>query len=165
MALGLSLMVLASILLFDPLLWWQWPQALNNFNDLIDQGALKRVVSPAGWAAERGLPTAPFVIAGLILGGAAVSFAAPKLEGAHLIALITASSIVASPYAQPYDTTALIPACLMLLVNARWIYAIPAGLIIIGIPQVTMPSLVFILVVVLVKFVLRRDRYSGRSCS
>jgi len=165
MALGFSLMVLASLLFFDPSLWSWWPQALSNFNDLIDQGALKRVISPAGWAAVRGFPTAPFVIAGLVLGVAVVAFAAPTVRDAHLVALITASSIVASPYAQPYDTTALIPACVMLLLNARWIYAIPAGLIFIGIPQMTVASLVFILVIVLVKFASRRDRDDGHYCT
>lgn len=159
-ALGAGFLVLASLLFLNPSLWWWWLQALSNFNSMIDHGEMTRVISPAGRAAELGFPIAPFIIAGFALGAAAVLFAAPKLEGAHLIALITASSIVASPYAHPYDATALIPACVMLLLDARWIYAIPAGLIFIGTQQMTVVSLVFILVVLLVESIWQRARNS-----
>jgi hypothetical protein len=158
MALGATAVVLISLIILDPSLWLRWPQALMNFGNMIDHGAMTKVISPAGQAAEAGLPTIPFVIAGLGLGAAAVALAAPRIEGAQLVALITASSIVASPYAHPYDTTAIIPACIALLLNGRWIYAIPAGFIFMGTQRMTTAGLVFILIVVLVESILQRHR-------
>jgi hypothetical protein len=95
------------------------------------------------------------------LGAAAVSFAAPKVEGAHLVGLVTASSIVATPYAHLYDETALIPACIMLMHKKAWIYILPAGLIFTGLLIPTTVSLVFLLMVFLTDATRHPDKLPG----
>ena len=109
---------------------------------------MTKVVTPAGVAAAAGLPMLPFIISGLALGTVAVTIAAPKADAAQLIALVTAASLMASPYAHSYDTIALIPACAALLLQGRWIYAVPAGIIFMGLSSMTMVAMVFILVAV-----------------
>lgn len=148
MAIGSALMVLASLIFLDPSLWLRWVEAMGDFNGIIRDGAMTKVVTPAGVAAVAGFPMLPFLIAGLVLGFAAVTFTAPKAEGVHLVALVTAASLVASPYAHSYDTIALIPACVALLLQGRWIYAAPAGIIFMGQSSSTMVAMVFILVAV-----------------
>ena len=146
MVVGAICMIVASLAFLDATLWLRWLEALANFHELIERGAMTKVISPAGQAVMAGLPAFPFIVGGLALGGAAVFFMAPKVEGAHLIALILAASIVASPYAHLYEATALIPACVILVFHGRWLYAIPAGLICTGLLQLTMMALIFILV-------------------
>ena len=148
MALGGALMVLASLTFLDPSLWLRWVEGMGNFNGMIGSGAMPKVVSPAGVAAAAGLPMLPFIVSGLALGTAAVTIAARKADDAQLIALVTAASLVASPYAHSYDTIALIPACVALLLRGRWIFAVPSGIIFMGLSSMTMVAMVFILVAV-----------------
>jgi hypothetical protein len=146
MALGCALMILLSLIFLDPSLWQRWVGAMSNFNEIISGGDMPHVISPSGMAAVAGLPTLPFLIFGLVLGTAAVTIAATKAEGSHLVALVIAASLVASPYAHSYDTIAMIPACVALMLQGRWIYAIPCGIVFIGQSSTTAIALVFLLI-------------------
>ena len=100
MASGSALIIVASLVLLGPGIWMDWLAALPAFHDtLVRDAVLSRVVTPAGQAEALGYPLLPFLLTGAIVGGSAVAYAARKLDGAELIALIVASSIVASPYA------------------------------------------------------------------
>ncbi len=143
---GLGL-VAASLIAFGPGLWAEWLQALPEFRaTLLRDGVLDRVVTPAGRAEHAGLPSWPFILTGLALGAAAVVSAARKLEGAQLITLIVAASLVASPYAHVHDTIALIPACLILVMRGPWWAAALAALIFVGAPGLTMLAMMLGLV-------------------
>jgi hypothetical protein len=145
MSIGCLLMVAASLVVLDPSLWAGWLESLIDFNQIVQRGEMERTIAPASAAASAGLPSLPFVIAGLTLGTAAVVTCAPKLEGVHLVALITAASLLSSPYAHIYDAVALIPACVALMVQGRWVYAVPAVIIFMGTPLMTIGSMAFIL--------------------
>jgi hypothetical protein len=145
MCIGCLLMVAASLIILDPSLWPQWYDALINFNQIVQRGEMVRPITPASAAASAGLPSIPFLIAGLAIGAAAIATSAPKAEGVYLVALITAASLLSSPYAHLYDAVGLIPACVVLMMRGRWVYAVPAGLIFMGTPLITIVSMVFIL--------------------
>jgi hypothetical protein len=145
MSIGCLLMVSASLIFLDPALWAGWFDALINFNQIVQRGEMIRTIAPASAAVSAGLPPLPFVIAGLVIGTAAILTSAPEAQGVHLVALVTAASLVSSPYAHIYDAVALIPACVALMMRGRWIYAVPAGLIFMGTPLITIASMLFIL--------------------
>lgn len=146
MALGGLSMVGASLIFLDLSLWWDWIGAMTNFNGLVSNGSMTRAVTPAGMAAVAGLPMLPFIVSSIALGAAAVIVAAARVEGEQLILLVVAASLVASPYAHSYDTIALIPACVALLLKGKWIYAVPAAFIFVGTPFLTMASIMALLV-------------------
>lgn len=146
MSIGCLLMIAATFIFLDRSLWAGWYDAMINFNQIVQRGEMIRTISPASAAVEAGLPSLPFLIAGLALATVAVITTAPKAEGVQLVALVTAASLVASPYAHLYDAVALIPACVALMLRGRWIYAVPAGLIFIGTPHIMIASILFMLV-------------------
>lgn len=157
MAFGGLLMVAGTLVLLDISLWSYWIGAMPQFNRLVLDGAMIRGVTPAGIAAVAGLPMSPFLLSGLALGIAAIVVAARKVEGELLIGLVMAASLVASPYAHAYDTIALIPACVALLLRGSWWVAVPAAMIFVGTPFLTMIGLMAGLAAVIM-WAIRFDR-------
>lgn len=157
MGLGVVAVIGASLLMFGPRLWLDWISALPSFHrTLVEDGVLGRVVTPAGQAEFLGYPSLPFLLAGILVGGAAVAYAAPRLQGAKLIALIVAASVVGSPYAHVHDTVALIPAMLLLIMHGPWAAAIAAAVVFAGPPGLTMIAMLLGLTGVILHSILAR---------
>ncbi|MFL6770279.1 MAG: glycosyltransferase family 87 protein [Sphingomicrobium sp.] len=139
MVAGASAASMVSVIIFGPGLWLEWLAALDHhLEELALSGAAIRAITPTGRAALVGLPILPFLLAGMAIATTAVIVAARKVEGELLIGLIVAASIVASPYAHAHDTIALIPACVVLLLRKPWWAAVPAAMVFVGTPGLTM---------------------------
>ena len=142
MVAGAAAMVLASIMLFGFQPWIDWVAAVNRFGEQrLLGGAVIWTVTPIGKAILVGLPPLPFLLVSVGIATCAVIVGARRLENEQLIALIVAASLIASPYAYIHDAIALIPACVILMLKGRWWAAIPAAMILIGTPFLTMTGL------------------------
>lgn len=158
MAMGSAAILLASLIAFGPGLWFEWLQALPAFREtLIRDGVLARVVTPAGQAEFAGYASWPFIVAGLMLGAAAVFAAARRVEGAALVALIVTASLIASPYAHVHDTIAIIPACIILIVRGPWWAAALAALVFLGAHGLTMIAMMLGLIALVVIRLAQKD--------
>jgi hypothetical protein len=138
LACALAVTVLASIIAFGTDIWMQWLRALPHFHDLVVRHNVHAMaISPAARAEYLGYPVLPVLLFGAAIGLAAIFAMAKRLEGEMLIALIVATSLVASPYAHTHDTIALIPACIALLLKGNWPMAVVAALVLTGLPAFT----------------------------
>jgi hypothetical protein len=147
MAAGAAISFVASVLTFGFASWWEWYSAINAFADTsLMQGAVSKAITPAGVAVAAGYPAWPFLMVGGAVAALAVVLASKKVRGAELIALIVAASLAASPYGYIHDAMAIIPACVVLVLRARWSVALPGALIFFGTPIAAMAGLMWLLV-------------------
>lgn len=146
---GVAATFLISLIAYGPALWLEWIAAIGGFaqTGALGSGVL-RSITPAGIAANIGLPSLPFLLAGVAIGAGVVIAAARKLEREQLIGLVAAASLVASPYAYAHDTIILIPACVVLILSGPWWAAVPAAMILVGTPGLTMIGLTIGLIAV-----------------
>lgn len=118
-AIGFAGMVAASLVLLGPSLWGEWINSFGSLNSaMTPERASFALVTPAGLAYAKGLPTLPALMTGLIVGCAAIVLAARHVEREMLAGLVIAASIVASPYAHLHDTAGVVPAALTVMLSA-----------------------------------------------
>lgn len=155
MAVGGAAMLLAAVAAFGIEPWIDWVHSLAPYQSvLLGDGLLDRMITPAARAQFVGLPQWPFILSGFMLGGAAIVAAARKLEGAGLIALIVAASLLTAPYAHVHDTIALIPACVILILRGPWWAALLAAVAFSGAPGLTMLAMMIGLIALTLKSII-----------
>ena len=136
---GLAAAILVTAI--DATLWQDWINSLPAVRETMTSGKASSMITPAGRAEYYGLPQLRVLVAGLALGGAAIVFAARRVEKEMLAALIAAASLAASPYAHVHDTIALVPVCALLILRGQWWAAVPAALMFVGWPDLVTLSL------------------------
>lgn len=113
-----GILVLLSMLLLGPVLWWQWLIELPHFHAyLVSRGTDQMDVGVYGLARSLGLPGWSFLFAAPL--GAATSWLvfrgnAPMLDR---YAAFAACNVLLSPYTLYYDLAGLTFACVMLLLD------------------------------------------------
>jgi hypothetical protein len=118
---------MASLALFGIETWLDWTRSFPAFHDaLVRIKALAQVVTPVGFAETRGIPAAPFYLASVLIAGGAAILGARRYDGVFLAAFIVGTSILASPYAMRHDLVAVIPACVVAILNRPGLKSIPA---------------------------------------
>lgn len=126
MAAGAGFMMVAGLALFGLQPWFDWVGAFPAFRTTVENANLLRyMVTPAGVAEYYGIPGLPALVAGTLMGCAAVALSR-RVEGIHLAALIVAGSLLSSPYAMPHDMAAIIPACAAAMLARPRLAAIPS---------------------------------------
>lgn len=143
--------LLLSVGLFGFHIWRDWFSAASS----LVSSSVPSLITPSGQAAYRGIPEMPVWVASVALSAAAVFAWSNKIDDAKLIALIVATSVVASPYGHAHDTIAIIPACVAMLGNP--VMTLLAFLVITGPQLLTMLAMVLGLVLcICAKIILSR---------
>jgi len=119
-----GVLVAASMVVFGPARWSEWLASLPAFQAVIDgtPGLVPGVITPGGAAHLLGLTgvvatvwRAVFALAGLAVVWRAFR-SAPG--AAHRLASLAAGTLLATPYAMHYDGALLVPAAVVLAVEA-----------------------------------------------
>lgn len=111
-------------LTLGPRLWLDWIHALPGFLDLVDAMNLQaQAITPRGLADQIGLPP-PLGLAltgaGALTGLVLVWRTFRRRDDPVLrLAALAVGAILATPYAMPYESAVLAPACLMILMRAE----------------------------------------------
>ena len=121
--------VIIELVLFGPSLWGDWVAVMPAWHGrLIEQNVLSVSVGVAARAEFHGFPPIPFLVTSIVLGIVIIYKAAPKVEGAHLAALIVGVSAVAAPYSLPRDLVILAPLAAAVLLGKPSLMMVPAAL-------------------------------------
>lgn len=133
MGIGSGVLIAQSVLLYGIQTWLDWFNALPLFRYILFvEYVLDHTITPAGKAEHLGYPSLLVWLLAAAISCAAIIQFARRLERGHLAALTVAASLMASPYALPHDTLALIPVCLSALLTLRDWRVLPALSIFVG---------------------------------
>jgi hypothetical protein len=119
-----AVLVAASLVVFGPARWSEWLASLPAFQSVIEAtpGIVPGVITPGGAAHLLGLTGVVSAVwrgAFALLGIAVVWRAFRTTQGAaHRLACLAAGTLLATPYAMHYDGALLVPAAVVLAMEA-----------------------------------------------
>lgn len=120
-----TIFVALTIVLYGPDVWSDWMMSMEHFRTFLHrEGVISGAISPAAVAEFWGLPTLPFLLGGIVVGGWLV-YRYRRSGPIELVATTAIASLLASPYGMNYDLVAVAPFLILAIFRGSIVSVVP----------------------------------------